>query len=102
MYYDLIIIGLIVIWVIFFCRKFSNFVYLLATSDILLRILTFIKIHISLPDVSSLISKYVPESIPYIISKYTNGILEEIILWLYLFIMICFLVYTAKILWRKR
>lgn len=102
MYYDLIIVGLIIIWIIFFCRKFSNFVYLIAVVDIFLRILTFIKLHIGLPDVSALISKYVPESIPSIITKYTNGVLSLIILWIYVFIMICFLFYTARILWKKR
>ena len=74
----------------------------MAIVDILLRILTFIKNNIGLPDVSALIGKYVPESIPAIISKYTDGIPNTILQWVFLIIMIIFEAYIIKFFWKKK
>lgn len=102
MYYDLIILLIIVLGIIFFCRKFKNFVYLIAVVDIFLRIITFIKENICLPNIKNILSKYLPDNIPSLIYKYTNGIVSDIIIWIYIFIAICFLGYTIKILWRRK
>ena len=102
MYYDLIILLIIVLGIIFFCRKFKNFVYLIAVVDIFLRIITFIKNNIGLIDVKNILDKYLPDNLPSLVYRYTNGIVSDIIMWIYLFIFICFLCYTVKILWRRK
>lgn len=102
MYFDLIVLVIIILGIIFFCRKFRNFVYLIAVVDIFLRILTFIKNNLGIPEISSIIAKYLPENLPALINKYTNGVLAELIIWAYVIIMIFFLCYTVKILWKRK
>ena len=79
MYIDVVLLIVLMVVVIMFFKRFSSFVFFMAIVDILLRILTFIKNNIGLPDVSSLIGKYVPASIPAIIDKYATGIVNTIL-----------------------
>lgn len=102
MYIDAIIIVLILALVLMFFRRFSSFVFSIAIIDIFLRILTFIKHNIGLPDVSALINKYIPENIIAIINKYTSGIVATILEWAFVIIMIIFLVYIIKIFASKK
>ena len=102
MYIDLVILIALVVIVVMFFKRFSSFVFFIAIVDILLRILTFVKNNIGLPDVSQLIGKYIPESIPYIIDEYCDGIFYIIVVWLYVGIMAIFLGYIIKIFWKKK
>lgn len=101
---DLAILIILIALVIFFFKRFSSFVYFIAIADMLLRILTFIKYQTaaSVPELYALINKYIPENIPAIIGKYTNGIIETIILWLYVIIFCIFLFYTIRIFFKKK
>ncbi len=102
MYFDLIIFVALVLIVIIAFRRLSSFIYIVVIFDILLRILTFIKNNIGLPDISSLISKYVPESIPAMINHYTGNPINIILLWALCIIYIIFLTYIIKIFWKKK
>ena len=102
MYIDLIIIIVLLLLVLFFFRKFSSFVYSVAIIDIFLRILAFLKDNLSIPDIQLFISKYFPESIPGIINKYTNDILNTILIWCYVVIYIIFLYYLVVYFIHKR
>ena len=102
MYIDLILLILLILVVIMFFKRFSSFVFLIAIIDILLRILTFIKNNIGLPDVSALIGKYVPESIFGIINKYSSGWINTFFKWAFVVIMIFFLSYIIKIFIKKK
>ena len=90
MYIDVIVLVVLLILVVMFFKRFSSFVFAVAIIDILLRILTFIKNNIGLPDVSALIGKYIPVSIPAIIDKYCDGVVNTIIQWAFVILM-CFL-----------
>ncbi|MEG0995274.1 MAG: hypothetical protein RSE91_04855 [Bacilli bacterium] len=102
MYYDLAILIILIVAVIFFFRKFSSFVYAVVIIDIFLRIMTFIKGNIGLPDVSALITKYLPTSIPDIIGTYAKGVVYTLIMWGFVIIYIIFLTYIIKTLWHKK
>lgn len=104
MYIDLIVLIVLMIVVIMFFKRFSSFVFFIAIVDIFLRILTFIKNNIGLPDVAALIGKYLPENIIDIIDKYTNSIplLNTILRWAFIIIMIIFLSYIIKIFIHKK
>lgn len=102
MYIDLIVFIVLLILVVMFFKRFSSFVFFVAIFDILLRILTFIKNNIGLPDLSAVIGKYVPSGILGIISKYTEGILTIILNWIYVGIMVIFLFYICKIFFKKK
>lgn len=102
MYIDLIVLLVVIIAVILFFRSFSSFVYAVASVDIFLRILAFIKNNIGLPDVAALIDKYLPESIPAIIGSYTNGIVYTCIMWALVIVYIIFLSYIIRTFWHKK
>lgn len=99
---DLAILIVLMAVVIFFFKRFDSFVYFVAIVDIFLRILTFIKIHVSVPELQALIGRYFPESVPAIINKYTNGIVNTVIIWVYAIIFMIFLFYTARIFFKKK
>ena len=83
-------------------KTFDSFIYFVAVVDIFLRILTFIKVHVSVPELQALIGRYFPESVPAIINKYTNGIVNTIFIWVYAIIFMIFLFYTVRIFLRKK
>ena len=99
---DLAILIVLMAVVIFFFKRFDSFIYFIAVVDIFLRILTFIKIHVPVPELKALIGRYFPESIPAIIKKYTSGIVNTIFIWVYAIIFMIFLFYTARIFFRKK
>ena len=102
MYIDLIVFIVLIVLVVMFFKRFSSFVFFIAIVDILLRILSFIKDNIGLPDVSSLISKYVPSNIFGIINEYSTGIINTLLKWTFIVIMSIFLGYIIKIFARKK
>ena len=102
MYIDLIILVILLLVVIMFFKRFSSFVYFVAIIDIMLRILTFIKHNIGLPDVAALLDKYIPESILAIIGRYATGIVYTIFAWAFIIIMIIFESYIIKFFIKKK
>lgn len=103
MYIDLIVLIVLILVVIMFFKRFDSFVYFIAIIDIFLRILTFIKNNIGLPDVSALIGKYLPESIFGIIDKYVGyNTINVILKWVFVIIMIIFLSYITKFFIKKK
>lgn len=102
MYIDLIVLIVLILLVIMFFKRFSSFVFSIAIIDMFLRIVTFIKYNIGLPDVSAVIGKYIPENIIAIIHKYSSGLIATILDWVYVVIMIIFLSYVIKIFASKK
>lgn len=102
MYIDLIILIVLLLIVIFFFKRFSSFVYSIAIVDIFLRIVTFIKNNVPIPELKALIGNYCPASIEAIINKYSSGIFNTILMWGFVFIYICFLFYTTKTFFKKK
>lgn len=102
MYIDLVVLVVLILIVVMYFRRFSSFVYLIAIIDIFLRILTFIKNNIPLPDVAAVIDKYIPESILNIAANYTSGILYDIISWAFVIIIIIFEGYIIKFFIKKK
>jgi hypothetical protein len=97
-----IILICLIVGTILFYRKLSNAIYVVAIIDILLRILTFIKSNLGIKEITKYIDEYVPESIPYIIKVYTDGVLTDILLWIFVAVMGLFLYYTIRIFFKKR
>ena len=104
MYIDLIVLVVLIFIVVMFFKRFSSFVFFMEIVDIFLRILTFVKNNIGLPDVAALINEYIPESIIAIIDKYTATIpiLNGILRWTFVIIMMIFLSYIVKIFINKK
>ena len=98
MYIDLIIVIVLLLLSIFVFRKFSSFVYALAIIDIFLRIVNFLSVKVPLKELGNIF----PKDIPSILDKYTDGMLLDILLWVYVFIYICFLVYITIYFIKKK
>lgn len=99
---DLAIFLILMALVIFFFKRFSSFIYFIAIVDIFLRILTFIKNNVNVPELYALINKYIPENIPSIIGRYTNGIIYTVLVWIYVIIFCIFLFYVTRTFFRKK
>ena len=99
---DVVILIILLVAGICYFRKLDSSVYYIASVDIFFRILTFIRDNLKVEEISKFIAKYFPESIPSIIYKYTDGVLSDILVWLYVIMFGIFLFYTVKILWKKR
>lgn len=102
MSFDLVLLVVLIVAGICFFRKFSSSVYFIASLDILFRILTFVKNNLGVAEIKKVIDGYIPESIPSIIYKYTDGVFSTILMWVYVGLFAAFLFYTVKILWKKR
>ena len=102
MYWDLIVLLLLVVAVVLFFKRFSSFVYLIAIIDIFLRLLTFLSNNLGVPELTSLITKYFPTSMEGIIARYADGIIYTVLLWC-LFVIYCiFLFYIIRIFWKRK
>ena len=93
------IIGAIVF---FFKRTFSGFVYSVAMVDIFLRILAFIKVRLLSGNALAFLNRWFPVSFPALIDKYTDGILCDVLIWIYIGIMVVFLFYTIRTFINKK
>ena len=102
MEFDVVLLIILIVAGVCYFRRLDSSVYFIASVDIFFRILTFIKNNIGVEEISKFISRYFPESIPGIITKYTDGVLCDILMWVYVAMFAVFLFYTVKILWKKR
>lgn len=93
---DLVVLIIIICIIVFWKKTFASFVYFLSLTDIILRVLTFIRMNIGLPDVSESIAKYVPSSVKSVIDVYSSGILNNVLTWGHVLIYILFIFYVAK------
>lgn len=101
-YLDLIILIVIILLVIFCFRSFKTFIYLMGILELFLRVFNFIATHITIPKVSSFIIKHFPSSIISIINKYTKGILNDILVWVFVIIMFIWLIYLVDYFIKKK
>lgn len=97
----ILIVGLIIV-VLCVYRRFSSFIYSLAIVDIFLRLITFLKYNLGIPEIQNFLSKYFPESIGAIITHYSSGLLETILLWLYFGFYCVFLYYIVVYFFKKK
>ena len=102
MYLDAIIVLALVIFVFCWFRKFSKFVEAWAIVDIFLRILHFVANNIGIPEFAKWANNTLPASIPSIISNYCSGVIEFILLWIYVILMGIFLYYCVHRLIKKK
>ena len=104
MYVDIILLILIIVAVIFFFKRFSSFIYLICSLDILYRLLHFISNNLGVPELSTLIDKYIPTSIPGIAENYVgaDSIIYTVVLWIMFIIYSILLFYMIRILAKRK
>lgn len=99
---DLIILLLLIGLIVVFFKDFKTFIYGLGIIEIFFRIITFIKDNVGVPELSSLIDKYIPSSIIDILGKYSQGLFYTILVWAFLASMICLEVYLVKYFFKRK
>ncbi len=102
MEFDVVLLIVLIVAGVCYFRRLDSSVYFIASLDIFFRILTFIKNNLGVKEISEFIGKYFPESIPAVIYKYTDGVVSDILVWIYVIMFVVFLFYTVQILWKKR
>ena len=99
---DLIILVALIILVLFFFRKFSNFVYLIGICEVFLRLVHFIKSQLNIEEFTEFINKYIPSSLEVIINRYSTGVFSEILVWGLIVIMCIFVSYLVRNFFERR
>lgn len=96
---DLIIICVLIILTILVFRKFSSIFYSIVIIDLFFRIIEYLVN--KLPGMNE-IDNIMPDSIPAILAKYTEGVLYDILEWIYVGVYAVFLVYIIIYFIHKR
>lgn len=99
---DLVILLVLLGLVIFFFKRFSNVIYFVAITDILLRIISFAKVQLAKGDIYAFMDKYIPNNIPTILGHYSSGLLYTILLWIYVAVFIIFEFYIIRIFFKRK
>ena len=99
---DLIIILVLIILTIIFFRRFSNVVYIICIIDMFLRIISKIEVLLGIKEISNLVNRYLPDSLLAVINSYSSGIINTILVWLYVGICVIFLYYVVCTFFRKK
>ena len=97
---DIVIIFIILLIVALVFKRVSNVIIFFGLIDIFLRIIDYIGKHTS-SDINNFINKIFPDSIPAIINKYSTGVLEDVLMWVYVGLMILFLYYVFRMLLHR-
>ena len=96
---DLIIICVLIILTILVFRKFSSIIYSIVIIYLFFRIIDYIVN--KLPGMNE-IDNIMPDSIPAILAKYTEGVLYDILEWIYVGVYAVFLLYIIIYFIHKR
>lgn len=99
---EVIILAVLVALTIIFFRKFSNVIYIICIIDIFLRILSKIESMLNIAKFSNFVNKYFSSSIESIINIHSNGIINTILIWLYIGIYMVFLFYIVRTFFKKK
>lgn len=97
---DIIILVLIVVLIAVIFKKPDNTIIFIGLIDIFLRIVDFIGNNTT-KEINNIINKYLPSSIPGIISKYSSGTIETVLIWGFVILMSIFLYYVFRMLLRR-
>jgi len=102
MYIDAVIVIALILIALCWFRSFPKFIYAFAIIDIFLRLIDWIADHIGIPGFNHWVDRIFPNSIKAIIETYTTGIVETILVWIYIIFMVIFLFYTIRVFIRKK
>ena len=97
---DIVIIFIILLIVALVFKKASNVFIFFGLIDITLRIIDYIGEH-TIKEINEFVNKIFPDSIPAIISNYSSGTLEMILMWGYVLLMILFTYYVFRMLLHR-
>lgn len=101
-YVDLVSLAVLIVFVIIYSKRFQTYIFGFGMIDILFRILNIINSYIPIKEVRTFIRTYIPESVPAVINKYTSGIFNTVLIWIYVVIMAVFLYFIVKLFIKRK
>ena len=102
MYIDLAVLVIAIILVIIFFKRFDSVVLFLGGMHILLEVLWFIRSNIIIKGLEDVIDQFLPSSMFGLIDRYTKGIPNTILKWVFVVILCIFLFYVIKVFVKKK
>lgn len=99
---DLIIIFALILLVVIFCRDFKCFIYSLGVIEIFFRIVHFIGDNLGITELARIINKYIPSSIISVLNAYSSGLLNIILVWIFVILMAFLDFYLVKYLIKRK
>ncbi len=97
---SVIVIFVILLVVAFTSKKHSNIFIAFGLIDIFLRLINYIGDH-TIKELDALVDKIFPNSIPAIITHYTGGTLEAILMWGYILLMVIYFFEVTRIFAKR-
>ena len=94
---DIVVIFIILLIVALVFKRLDNVIIFFGLIDVFLRILDYIGKN-TIEDINKVINQLFPDSIPAIITSHTEGIIETILMWIYVLLMILFVYYVFRML----
>ena len=102
MYLDLIVLAIFIVFVVVYSKRFQTYMFGFGMIDIIFRILNLICGFIPSKEIRGLINTYIPESVPGVISKYTTGMFNTVLIFIYVVLMAIFLYFVIKIFIKRK
>ena len=97
---SIIIIAVILLIIAIFSSKKTNVFIAFGLIDVFLRIMNYVGNH-TISEINSIINKIFPDSIGAIIKNYSTGVLQDILMWVYVFLMALFFYYVLRMLLKR-
>lgn len=99
------IVSVIVIFVLLFIvalttRKHSNIFLAFGLIDIFLRLINYIGNH-TIKELADIVNSIFPNSIAGIITHYTSGTIEIILMWGYIILMVIFFIQVCRLFIKR-
>ena len=94
---DIVVIFIILLIVALIFKRLDNVIIFFGLIDVFLRIFDYIGKN-TIKEINDVINKIFPDSIPAIISNYSSGTLESILVWCYVLLMLLFAFYVLRML----
>lgn len=101
-YVDLVALVVLLVFVIIYSKRFQTYIFGFGVIDILFRILNIINGYIPIKEVKVFIDTYIPASVPAVINKYTSGVFNIVLTWIYVAIMAVFLYFIVKLFIKRK
>ena len=101
-YVDLVALVVLIVFVVIYSKRFQTYIFGFGMIDILFRILNIINGYIPFKEIKTIIKTYVPESVPSVINKYTKGIANMGLTWIYVIVMAIFLYFIVKLFIKRK
>lgn len=96
-----ILVALMILTIIFF-RRFSNVVYVVCIFDIFLRVFHKLASMLHVISLERFSEQYLPSSVMGMIDRYSDGVINTALMWVYVGMYVAFLFYLIKYFFEKK